>query len=108
MEHDNTSNGAPARLAIEGEFTIYTVAQWKPRLLEQIDGGAALELDMSGVSEIDAAGQQLLLAAQLHARALGGSVRVSACSKAVTDLLALCWLAGRFGLPTADRLGSAA
>ena len=89
----------PARLAIEGELTIYTVAQWKPRLLEHIGACAALELDLSAVSEIDTAGQQLLMAAQLHARALGRTLRVSACSQAVADLLALCWLASWFGSP---------
>jgi anti-sigma B factor antagonist len=93
------SKNDPTRLAIEGELTIYTVAQWKPRLLERISASSALELDLSAVNEIDTAGQQLLMAAQLHARALGRPLRVSACSTAVADLLALCWLASWFGSP---------
>ena len=99
MDKLETIENQPARLAIEGELTIYTVAQWKPRLLDQIGSSAALELDLSAVSEIDTAGQQLLMAAQLHARALGRPLRVSACSQAVADLLALCWLASWFGSP---------
>jgi anti-sigma B factor antagonist len=98
MQTSTVPNDVPGRLAIDGELTIFTVSQWKPRLLESILASPALELDLSAVSEIDSAGQQLLIGAQLHARALGRTLRLSACSAAVTELLALCWLAGWFGL----------
>ena len=99
MDHHLHSNDTAARLAIDGELTIYTVTQWKARLLDRIGSGAALDLELSDVTEIDTAGQQLLMAAQLHARALGHPLRVTACSTAVADMLALCWLAGWFGTP---------
>lgn len=92
-------NGEPAGIVIEGDFTIYTVAQWKGRLFNRLAANSRLDLDLSGVSEIDTAGQQLLIAVKLHAMAIGGSLRVTAHSPAVVDVLDLCRLGSFFGDP---------
>ena len=88
-----------AFIAIEGKFTIYTAAQWKCRLFTRLAANRHLDLDLSGVSEIDTAGQQLLIAVKLHAMAIGGSLRVVAHSPVVVDVLDLCRLRGFFGAP---------
>ena len=56
-------------------------------------------VDLSGVSEIDTAGQQLLIAAKIRAMALGTTLRVIAHSPAVVEVLDLCRLGGFFGDP---------
>lgn len=88
-----------ARIAIEGEFTIYTVADWKRTLFDKLAASRVLDLDLSGVSEIDTAGQQLLIAAKIRAMALGTKFRVVAHSPAVVEVLDLCRLGGFFGDP---------
>jgi anti-anti-sigma factor len=93
------ANGERAFIAIEGEFTIYTVAQWKCRLFTRLAANRNLDLDLSGVGEIDTAGQQLLIAVKLHAMAIGGSLRVTAHSPAVVEVLDLCRLGSFFGDP---------
>jgi anti-sigma B factor antagonist len=94
--HVQPENG-PARIAIEGEFTIYTVADWKSKLFDKLAAFRALDLDLSGVSEIDTAGQQLLIAAKIRAMALGTTLRVVAHSPVVVEVLDLCRLGSFFG-----------
>jgi anti-sigma B factor antagonist len=89
----------PGFIAIDGEFTIYAVADWKRALFEKLDACAGLDIDLSGVSEIDTAGQQLLIAAKRHAGACGKGLRLSGHSQAVIDMLDLCRLGGFFGDP---------
>lgn len=50
------------RLLVNGGFTIFQAAEYKPQLLGVIDAAAdVLEIDLSGVDEIDTTGLQLLL-----------------------------------------------
>jgi anti-sigma B factor antagonist len=90
MAHHAHPQNGPGRIAIEGEFTIYTVADWKSKLFDKLAAFRALDLDLSGVSEIDTAGQQLLIAAKIRAMALGTTLRVVA-------VLDLCRLGSFFG-----------
>ncbi len=48
------------RVGIDGELTIYTVAELAAALLPQMGAAACLELDLSQVTEMDGAGLQLL------------------------------------------------
>ena len=46
-----------ARLAIEGEFNIFAAGELHARLLDALSGDATeLEVDLSGVTEIDTTG----------------------------------------------------
>ena len=91
--------GEQGFIAIDGEFTIYAVAEWKLALFDKLGACAGLDIDLSGVSEIDTAGQQLLIAAKRHATATGKRLRLCGHSQAVVDMLDLCRLGGFFGDP---------
>ena len=67
-----------APLVIEGELTVFTVHELKVRLLAALGEGQPLQVDLSGVSEVDGAGIQLLLAAQREARQHGTAITVAA------------------------------
>jgi anti-anti-sigma factor len=56
--------GTSARVLLTGELTIYTVAETKTGLAEAMNGAEEVEVDLSGVSEIDTAGLQLMLIAK--------------------------------------------
>ncbi|HTP97666.1 MAG TPA: STAS domain-containing protein [Burkholderiales bacterium] len=77
-------------LRIEGELTIYRAAELKQPLL------GAHRIDLSGVSEIDTAGVQVLLLAQRTAQAREHELRIVAVSSAVAEVLELLGLAGAF------------
>ncbi|CAN7682065.1 STAS domain-containing protein [Pseudoduganella sp. LjRoot289] len=92
-------SAAPGALRIAGEMGIYRAEELKQMLLAAVAAQPALELDLSGVSEFDGAGLQLLLLARDAARAAGGALRLAAPSGAVLDVLALTGLGGSFGAP---------
>ena len=74
----------PALLTLEGELTIFRAAQLKPLLLED---PRPLVIDLSGVTEIDTAGVQLLMQAKKMALQSQASLSLVACSPAVMDVL---------------------
>jgi len=75
---------APALLTLEGELTIFRAAQLKPLLLED---PRPLVIDLSGVTEIDTAGVQLLMQAKKMALQSQATLSLVACSSAVLDVL---------------------
>jgi len=79
-------------LEIEGELTIHTAADRRVVLMALADAGGDLELDLSGVTELDTAGLQLLLLARREAARGGGRLTLSAVSRAVADVLAIAHL----------------
>lgn len=84
------------RTALEGDLTIYRAAEIKERLIPPISAHRETELDLSGVSEIDSAGLQLLLLAAKEARRHQHAFRLSFLSQPVEELLALYNLHGYF------------
>ncbi len=52
------------RLTISGEMTIYTAAEQKEKVCEVLDDPRDLEINLSGVNEIDSAGMQILMLAK--------------------------------------------
>ncbi len=93
---------AAASLNIVGELTIFTAQDCKTQLLALIAGipeGAGGDVDLSGVTEIDSAGLQLMLMAKREAAILGKEVRFVRHSDPVLELIDLCALAGQFGDP---------
>jgi anti-sigma B factor antagonist len=84
-------------LRLDGELTIYRAAELKTLLLEALEGAIALELELSGVTEIDSAGVQLLMLAKRHAQSLGRELRLAGHSAAVVEVFELFDLAAFFG-----------
>jgi anti-sigma B factor antagonist len=90
-------NGATLR--IEGEMNIYRAAELKQMLLEPLKDTSTLEVDLSGVAEIDTVGLQLLMLARTTARAAGGELRLTRHSDAVMDVFELLNLGPLFDDP---------
>ena len=93
------TQAAVSRLAIEGELTIYRAAELKPAVLEPLQGGSDLEIDLSAVTEIDSAGVQLLMLSKRHAWTVQRELRLIGHSPAVLEVFELLDLAAFFGDP---------
>jgi anti-anti-sigma factor len=83
-------------LRIEGEFTIFRASELKPALLAH---PAPTEIDLSGVTEFDSAGVQLLMVAKKMAQAEQRELRLVGHSPAVIEVFELLNLGGYFGDP---------
>ena len=94
------TGGHKTLVKVSGEMTIYTAAELKQALTPLLYRQQALELDLSGVSEMDSAGLQLLLAAKKTMQQGGYPLHLVMHSHAVLDALELCQLAAFFGDPT--------
>jgi len=97
MAIEFTEEGGALRLA--GELTIYHAAEIKQPLIARLQAGNELEIDLSGISEIDTAGCQLLMLAKKEADRTGTHLRLIFHSPAVLELMDLYNLAGFFGDP---------
>ena len=84
---------------VTGEMTIYHAAEMKGELLSCLDRSTEVEIDLSGVSEIDTAGFQLLLLAKREAANVGKPLRLIAHSPATLEALDLFNMASYFGDP---------
>ncbi len=98
MTHPETS-AAVAQLSIDGELSIYRAAELKPLILQAVAASRELEIDLSGVTECDTAGVQLLLLAKRSAAEAGHALRLVRHSAVVVDVLQLLDLAAHFGDP---------
>lgn len=93
---------SPKALALEGELTIYGAAELQTRLIAALaDAPEGMDIDLSGVTELDSAGVQLLMATHRAARASGRTVTLCAPSEAVCEVLARFDLASFFDMATA-------
>lgn len=95
MAHNNQDG--IARIALEGELTIYRAAELRQAILPGIDRASVIEIDLSQVSEIDSAGLQLLVAAKLEAMIRDKQLSMVGHSKPVLEVIDLCDLGGFFG-----------
>ena len=93
---------AVKRLALEGELTIYGAAELQARLIAALaDAPEGLDIDLAGVTDIDSAGVQLLMATQRTALAGHRRVLLRAPSEAVRNVLELFDLASFFDIAAA-------
>ena len=92
------TNPSGCRLHIECELTVATAAAVREEILTALPPGGTgeVEIDLSGVSEIDTAGLQLML--QLK-RKCGARLRLVNHSPAVLQILDLSNLGAQFGDP---------
>ncbi len=96
----NVSNeGNLCRIAINGEMTISTAAELLRGIAAPLVRSEEIEVNLAGVSEIDSAGLQLMVAAKREAVTKNKTLRFVDHSQPVLDVLDLCDLAGHFGDP---------
>ena len=81
-------------LRIAGEFTVFTAADLKPVILSN---PLPQEIDLSGVTEMDSAGLQLLMLAKRTALELDRELRLVGHSPAVIEVFELLNVAAYFG-----------
>lgn len=87
-------------LRIEGEFTIYRAMELKPVLFAQ---PPVTEIDLSGVTEFDSSGLQLLMLAKKTAVAQGWALVLLGRSPVVVEVFELLGVAGYFDDPLTIR-----
>ena len=97
---------APLVVAVSGEIDIASA----PKLREELFGalgrhGTRLALDLDGVTFMDCAGIDVLLAARRHARLDGGWVRVTRASRPARNILMLTRLHREFALAGSEKHG---
>lgn len=85
------------QLTIEGELTIFTAAEQKIKLLNFLNSGDALEINLSQVAELDTAGLQLLILIKREAAQQRKQLSFTMHSKAVLEILELANLTTAFG-----------
>lgn len=74
-------------IAVPDEFTIHQVRAMTPHLIKLARSGETLELDLSGVSHIDTAGMQLLLAVRRESARARTQLALNNPSPAVSELM---------------------
>lgn len=84
--HDGDGRTA---LAMRGEFTIYAAAEVHAALAGALDAARDIEIDLSGVSEIDSSALQILRAAGREAGQRGLAFEVTGHPPVLTEALQL-------------------
>lgn len=97
MTTSATPSILPTTLRIEGEMSIYRAQELKDLLMAPLKPGVALEVDLSGVTEFDTVGLQLLILAKRTAQQQQGALRLIRHSPAVLDVFEILHLAPYFG-----------
>lgn len=79
----------PPTLTLGPEFTIAQAAAQRQRLLDAVQsmGAGPLRLDLSGVSDFDSAGVQLLLSTQRSVQEMNAEVLIVQASDVVLEVL---------------------
>jgi len=87
------------QLVLTGELTIYEAAKIKSLLLDRLNASESLEVDLSGVTELDSAGVQLMLLLQREAAVANKPLQWVKHSQPVSHVLTLLNLGSAFGDP---------
>ncbi|WP_371867552.1 STAS domain-containing protein [Duganella guangzhouensis] len=86
-----------SRISLDGELTIYRAADVKVIVLEALRKTRVLEIDLSGVIELDTAGLQVLMLAKQTAAADQRELRLLQHSPAVLEIFEMLDLVAFFG-----------
>jgi anti-anti-sigma factor len=86
-----------SRIALDGEITIYRAADLKTTVLDALRKTRVLEIDLSGVTELDTAGLQVLMLAKQTAAADQRELRLLQHSPAVVEIFEMLDLVAFFG-----------
>lgn len=84
-----TQAGSTHRLALEGELDMATTARARAEVMDVLEHGAVLELDLAGVTFMDSSGARFLLWAGRTAQVCDVRLVLVAASGPVQRLLAL-------------------
>ena len=98
MSHDDTSP-KQIDLQIEGELSIYRADELKRALIEPLQKGVRLVVNLAAVTELDTCGLQLLMLAKRTAQSVGGELQLVGHSPAVLEVFELLNMAAFFGDP---------
>lgn len=82
-------DSASGCLSVVGEFTVYQAMQSHTQILAALESGKLRSVDMSGVTDFDTAGLQILLSLLRDARFSGRQIKVSQRISEVFDLVRL-------------------
>ena len=106
MRDDSPNSDDPRVLRIVGELTIFRAAELKQAMLERPD---LQEIDLSGVTDMDSAGLQLLMFAKKMALAQQRDLRLVGHSAAVAEVFELLNVTDYFDHPlvVGNRAGGA-
>lgn len=88
-----------AKMSLIGEMTIFHINDIKESLVKQFSEANELQIDLSGVSEIDTAGLQLLILLKNEASKKKKKLILAEHSQPVVDLLEVSHLHQFFGDP---------
>ena len=86
-------------LRIEGELSIYRADELKHALIEPLQAGVRLVVNLAAVTEIDTCGLQLLMLAKRTATAVQAELQLTGHSPAVLEVFELLNVAAFFGDP---------
>jgi anti-anti-sigma factor len=86
------------RFSLRGNLTAHSATTIRDELLHELSREGELRLDLSGVTELDAAGTQVLLFLAREASAYGKRLIVTAPSVPVMEVIDLCGLTVTLGL----------
>lgn len=92
------TNGA-LHLVLDGPMTIYNTNEVKTQLMNGLQSATTVELDLSNVSELDTAGFQLLVLAKRESQRNGHTLRITAHSPAVREVIDFYNMDAFFGDP---------
>jgi anti-sigma B factor antagonist len=93
-------NSGLCRLQIEGEMTIYRAQEMMEKFTPYWRDYREFELNLSGVSDIDTAGVQLLLMFERMSEGRDKKVRLLSLSDSVSEVLSIYRLSHRFDIQT--------
>jgi len=93
------SESSEGVVSISGELTIYEATHFKDEFLSRLKSNPELDIDLSGVIELDCAGVQVMLLLQSEASAAGKKLRWCAHSPEVTRVLTTLNLVSTLGEP---------
>jgi len=74
---------------VEGDVTIYTVAELKDQMVEDLHDYAGIEINLEKVAKIDTSGYQLMLMLKKEALKLKKDFRISSASEDVKRIYKL-------------------
>ena len=97
MKNTKRSDSGKYALRLDGELTIYRAAELKLLLIDALQNTNELEIDLSGVTELDTAGTQILMLAKRMAQSMQRELRITGHSAVVLEVLELFNLVPYFG-----------
>lgn len=99
--------GETCKVTLDGELTIYTAQAIQTKLGKQLAECRSLDLNLQGVTELDTAGVQVLIAAKRAAQQAGKVFSLCMHSDPVVEVFELMNIAHEFGDPIvlSERVG---